>query len=137
MNPPVVEPASPVVAPREDPSIVEAPPAVPLAANPADVGDRATAAGRLATAPPGSASSRLDPHQRRPVPLCPPPRVPILARLAARVVRAAARKVKRVGPASGASPKRRKSSTAAAPSSEAGAPASATCTPRPSARADF
>ncbi|KAE8900255.1 hypothetical protein PF003_g15587 [Phytophthora fragariae] len=56
---------------------------------------------------------------------------------AARVIRAAARKVKRVGAASGASPKRRKSSTAAAPSSEAGAPASATCTPRPSARADF
>ncbi|KAE8963803.1 hypothetical protein PF011_g28902, partial [Phytophthora fragariae] len=41
MNPPVVEPASPVVAPREDPSTVEAPPAVPLAANPADAGDRA------------------------------------------------------------------------------------------------
>ncbi|KAE8967008.1 hypothetical protein PF011_g27722 [Phytophthora fragariae] len=85
MNPPVVKPASPVVAPREDPSTVEAPPAVPLAANPADAGDPATAAGRPQLRP-GLPALRLDPHQRRPVPLCPPPRVPILARLVRRLL---------------------------------------------------
>ncbi|KAL4147269.1 hypothetical protein PRNP1_011025 [Phytophthora ramorum] len=180
--PPAVSPASPAVAPREDPSTVEAPPAVQLVANRSDAGDPAAAAGRLATAPPGSAisaprpapasaspalpaASRADPGapgEATASPACGRPSTAdvivvhddaastapepdsagrvsarLRAKQAALVVRAAVRKVKRVGPAIGASPKRRKSSTVAALSSDAGGPASATCTPRPSARVDF
>ncbi|KAE8907355.1 hypothetical protein PF010_g2024 [Phytophthora fragariae] len=57
MNPPTANPVLPADAPREDPSTVEALPAVPPAANPSDAGNPTAAAGRPATASPGSSSS--------------------------------------------------------------------------------
>ncbi|KAE9099593.1 hypothetical protein PF006_g23101, partial [Phytophthora fragariae] len=119
---------------------------------------------------PGLPALRLDPHQRRPVPLCPPPRVPILARLVRRLLRrqvdaprtrtsssstttprqcpppcqAGGPRRPRCRPQGQARRPRQRGLSEAAQVQHRGrpvfgswAPASATCTPRPSARADF
>ncbi|KAE9251099.1 hypothetical protein PF002_g4443 [Phytophthora fragariae] len=54
MNPPTANPVLPADAPREDPSTVEALPAVPPAANPSDAADSATTASPPNTHTPGS-----------------------------------------------------------------------------------
>ncbi|KAE8910256.1 hypothetical protein PF002_g7765 [Phytophthora fragariae] len=84
---PAAEPASPVVAPREDPSTVEAPPAVPLAATRLMPATPPLPPANLPQLRPNLQALLLDPHQRPPAPLCPPPRVPILARLVRRLLR--------------------------------------------------
>ncbi|KAE9024994.1 hypothetical protein PR001_g11226 [Phytophthora rubi] len=165
MNPPTANPVLPADAPREDPSTVEALPAVLPAANPSDAGNPATAAGRTSSGlpalhppPPASASPAIPfalrdnpdapgdatalPASGRPstgdvivVDAASTPSGPESAGRTSARLRRS--QGKRLGPASGASLKQRNPAMRLSGLWKWGGAVLATCTLPPSARADF